>query len=119
MKFIYVDWNTFASNEALMKCFMEALHTRVYFDPFYGEPVGHTAVIFRGDIINKLAAESGLKYSLSALAECYYKPYVNGAGDRINVKRCTMHPKTMANLERGSRRYGHLHISQEADTFWE
>lgn len=55
------------------------------------------------------------------LSECYYitdrhgRPSANGF---YSPKRKTMHPKTAANLARGSKRYGFGHIMNEIANDW-
>lgn len=79
-------------------------------------------VAFSADAIRSLVGEilppelHG-KLNTSVIDECYYvvdrkSPSANGY---YNPVRVTMHPKTAANIDRGSRQYGYQHILNQMD----
>lgn len=77
----------------------------------FGEKIGLATV--RGDIAMELAMAEGLKINDRLLKECDYIFRFNKKGTHLCALRVSMHPKTIANLEKGSKRFGSLSILNE------
>lgn len=61
----------------------------------------------------RLIAEKGWKLAGPLRSDCEYVFRWNKAGTYLVAIRVTMHPKTAANIAKGSRRYGSLAIANE------
>lgn len=81
---------------------------------YWGESKHFTAI--SGADAKAEAANAGITINDKLIDSCLYVFRWNAARTHIIAARVSMHPKTAANIARGSRKYGISHILTETHT---
>lgn len=109
------NWKKIKLDYRVKKFFQLYVYSKEEYDKhgnenFWGEPRRFAAV--SGYEAKQLANAANLKIGGELIDECLYIFRQSRTG-RLVTKRVSMHPKTMANIVKGSQKYGSLHIVNE------